>query len=71
LIVRNCPELFAKDDFHVESTSIELVGFKWFLEAATVVNGFLALWLHADPPDGFKGNYRIEVDLLVIKIYYK
>jgi hypothetical protein len=67
LIVRNCPELFTKDKFSVHSNAIELVEFKWQLIATTFGKGFLALYLHAYPPDGFKGHYRIEVDLLVIQ----
>jgi hypothetical protein len=63
LTIKNCREIFAKDLFCVHSNSIELVGFKWRLEAATVQKGFLGLFLHADPPNGFTGNYRIEVDL--------
>jgi hypothetical protein len=62
LIIKNCRELFARDNFCVESTPIELVEFKWHLAATTAEKGFLALHLHAEPPDDFKGHYRIEVD---------
>jgi hypothetical protein len=64
LTINNCRELFTKDDFQVLSTSIELLGFKWFLAATTKEKGFLALLLHAKLPNGFTftGNYRIEVD---------
>jgi hypothetical protein len=68
LTIKNGRELFAKDNFYVDSTSIQLVGFNWHLQAKVVEKGFLALYLHAVPPDGFKGNYRIEVDWLVIQI---
>jgi hypothetical protein len=35
--------------------------FSWQLEA-TGENGFLSLFLHAKPPAGYKGKYRIEID---------
>jgi hypothetical protein len=62
LVIKNCRELFAKDKFSVFSTSLELIGFKWDMEAHMKEKGFLALHLHAVPPNGFKGDYRIEVD---------
>jgi hypothetical protein len=62
LTIKNCRELFAEEDFSVESTPIKLFGFKWLLAATTMRNGLLGLYLHAEPPNGFKGNYRIEVD---------
>jgi hypothetical protein len=68
LIVENCREIFTKKYFSVRSTSIELIGFKWSLEAITKEKGFLGLYLVADPPNGFKGNYRIEMDWLVIQV---
>jgi hypothetical protein len=68
LVIKNCRELFAQDEFRVRSASIELVGFNWHLEATTEENGFLGLYLHAKQLNGFNGNYRIEVDWLVIKI---
>jgi hypothetical protein len=68
LTIKNCRKIFAKDEFHVYSNSIKLIGFKWYLHATTEEKGFLALWLHAEPPSGYKGNYRFEVDRLVIHI---
>jgi hypothetical protein len=68
LILKNCPELFTQDEFSIESTSIEHVGFEWCLEAKIKEKGFLALFLFAVPPDDYNGNYRIEVDWLVIQI---
>jgi hypothetical protein len=64
LTIRNCRELFTKDEneFIVNSKSIELVGFKWFMLATTREKGFLGLYLFAKPPNDFKGNYRVEVD---------
>jgi hypothetical protein len=62
LIIKNCRDLFTKDEFRVESTSTGLLGFKWFLVAKVKEKGFLALFLHAIPSDGFNENYRIEVD---------
>jgi hypothetical protein len=67
LILKNCRELFTKDEFDVYSDAIELIGFDWFLNAATEEKSFLALWLNAVSPDGFEGNYRIGVDWLVIR----
>jgi hypothetical protein len=63
LILKNCRELFAKDKFIVNSTPIELIGFKWVLHATTEEKGFLGLYLHAKPPNNFTGNYQIKVDL--------
>jgi hypothetical protein len=68
LTIKNCREIFTKDKFCFCSTSIELFGFKWYLEATTKEKGFLALFLHAIPPTDFKGNYRIEIDRLVAQI---
>jgi hypothetical protein len=70
LTLKNCRELFAKDDFIVKSTSIELLGFKWYLQANVMKKGFLGLYLYAIPPNGYNGNYRIEVDWLVIQNSY-
>jgi hypothetical protein len=67
LVLKNCPELFARDDFCVHSTSIELAGFQWFLEATTKKKSSLGLFLHAKPPSDFTGNYRVKVDRLVIQ----
>jgi hypothetical protein len=66
LTIKNCRDLFIKDEFFVNSTPIDLVGFKWLLAATTEEKGFLSLFLHVVPPKDFNGNYRIEVDLLVI-----
>jgi hypothetical protein len=68
LIIKNWRKLFAEDKFSVESTPIELFGFKWLLAATKMREGFLGLYLHAEPPNGFTGNYRIEVDRLIIRI---
>jgi hypothetical protein len=68
LILKNCRELFKEDEFRVESAPIELIGFEWHLAATTKEKGFLALFLHAKPPNGFNGNYRIHADWLVIQI---
>jgi hypothetical protein len=67
LVIENCRELFAKDKFCVKSTPIELIGFKWHLQAKMMEKGFLGLYLYTEPPDGFHGSYRIEVDWLVIQ----
>jgi hypothetical protein len=69
LVLKNCRELFTKVKFCVLSTPIELVGFKWCLQAKMQEKGYLALLLHAIPPNGFDGNYRIEVDWLVVQIH--
>jgi hypothetical protein len=61
LTLKNCRDLFTKDEFRVDSASIELIGFKWYLEAIAKEKG-LGLFLQAGLPTGFKGNYRIEVD---------
>jgi hypothetical protein len=61
-VLKNCRELFTKEEFYVGSTPIELLGFGWSLDARREEDGFLALFLHAIPPSGFNGNYRIEVD---------
>jgi hypothetical protein len=71
LIVENCRTLFTKDEFRIDSTSIELVGFKWHLQVKTMEKGFLSVYLHAKPPNDFNGNYRIEVDKLAIQIEIK
>jgi hypothetical protein len=68
LVLKNCRELFTKDEFCFRSTTIELVGFKWHLQADVMEKGFLAVYLHAVPPEDFNGNYRIEVDWLVIQL---
>jgi hypothetical protein len=68
LIIKNCREVFAKDDFCVHSTSVELIGFKWHLEAKMKEKGYLELNLNAKPPKRYIGNYRIEVDWSVIQI---
>jgi hypothetical protein len=70
LTIKNCPHLFTKHKFRVISTPIELVGFKWSLQATRKEKGFLAMYLHAEPPDGFHENYLIEVDWLV-KLFNK
>jgi hypothetical protein len=65
MIRKNCRELFTEDDFHVVSTPIELVGFKWLLVATTKKKGYLGLFLVAEPrkpPNGIKENYRIKVN---------
>jgi hypothetical protein len=67
LTIKNAQEVFTKD-VCVESTPIELLGFKWYLAAATTGNTFPGLFLFAKPPNGFNGNFRIEVDWLVIQI---
>jgi hypothetical protein len=68
LVVRHCREVFTNDNFCVDSTPIELIGFKWHLKASTKKKGFLALHLLAAPPNDIKGNYRMEVDWLAIQI---
>jgi hypothetical protein len=65
LTIKNCPQLARKQKLRVVSTPIELVGFEWSLQATRKTKGFLAMYLHAEPPYGFHGNYRIEVDWLV------
>jgi hypothetical protein len=62
LTIKNCREVFTKEEFYVNSTSIELIGFEWFLRAKMAKKGFLGLYLFAKPPNGFTENYRIEVD---------
>jgi hypothetical protein len=62
LIIKKCPEAFTKDEFRAESTPIELIGFKWRLVATTKKKGFLGLFLVAEPPNDYTGNYRIKVD---------
>jgi hypothetical protein len=67
LVVKNCPQLFTKDEFRVESASIELLGFNWYLAAKVKEKGYLAVYLHAVPPNGYNGNYQIEVNWLAIQ----
>jgi hypothetical protein len=68
LTIRNCREVFTKDEFHISSNSIELIGFEWFLHATTAEDkDFLGLYLCAHPPNG-SNNFRIEVDWLVIPL---
>jgi hypothetical protein len=68
LAIKNCRELFTTDEFIVNSTPIELLGFKWILVATTREKGFLGLYLYVVPPNGFSGFCRIEVDWSVIQI---
>jgi hypothetical protein len=58
--IKNCCEL----EFMAKSDPVEMIKFKWFLQAAK--NGkWLGLHLHLQPPPGFDGPFRIDTDLCV------
>jgi hypothetical protein len=68
-IIKNCPALFKKQKFVVNSAQIKVLGFNWFLQATTEKKGFLCLGLHAEPSaNGVLPKYRIQVDELVFNI---
>jgi hypothetical protein len=67
LVVCNCKDLFKTQEFSINSESIEVLKFKWWLRACTekTKTGFLKLFLCLKRPESFCGDYRIEIDLLV------
>jgi hypothetical protein len=50
------------EKFSVFSKKHNVLQFNWYLEARTEEKGFLCLILFAEPPDGFNGQYRMEID---------
>jgi hypothetical protein len=63
LIIQNCTELFKKQEqFKIHSTAIKMAGFKWYLLAEHIEQGFLSLAVIAKPTwQKFSGNYELEV----------
>jgi hypothetical protein len=54
--------VFGAKEFEIFSESIDLMGFKWFLEAKTGQEGYLTVFLHAKPQAEDLKGYRIEID---------
>jgi hypothetical protein len=67
MVIEDCQKIFLqREEFRSYSNSIEVFGFKWYLQATIITkqSGWLKVTLHAKAPDGFNGPFRTEIDLL-------
>jgi hypothetical protein len=75
LVIENCTEVLRQPEFNIRSSPIEVIGFKWHLQATirkikiNIDREFnqVHLLLHAKAPNNLNNRpFRIETEWLVV-----